>query len=75
MFRRWKWQNGGALPGADRIDFGSRILFEPEIAVGVQINDRGSAEATLVHLSHAKLFGPQNPGMDAIGVCVNYRFR
>ncbi len=67
MFRRWKWQNGGALPGADRIDLGARFLFEPEIAVGVQIDDQVSAEATLVHLSHSKLFGPQNPGMDAIG--------
>jgi hypothetical protein len=63
------------VPGRDRIDFGSRILFEPEIALGLQINEQVSAEATLVHLSHAKLFGRQNPGMDSIGVRVNYRFR
>ena len=62
-------------PGDDRIDFGSRILFEPEVAVGVQLNEQVSAEASWVHLSHAKLFGPQNPGMDSIGVRVNYRFR
>lgn len=61
--------------GVDRINFGSRILFAPEIGVGVQLNEQVSAEASWVHLSHAKLFGPQNPGMDSIGVRVNYRFR
>lgn len=62
------------VPGDDRIDFGSRILFEPEAAIGVQINERLSAEASIVHLSHAQLFGRQNPGIDNIGVRVNYRF-
>ena len=58
-----------------RIDYGSRILFEPEIGVGYEINDRVSLEASWVHLSHAQIFGPQNPGLDTIGVRLNYRFR
>jgi hypothetical protein len=66
---------GHMVPGDGRIDFGSRILFEPEIGAGVQVNDRLSAEASWVHLSHGQLFGPQNPGMDTIGVRLNYRFR
>lgn len=62
-------------PGSDRIDFGSRILFEPEAAIGVRIDERLSAEASWVHLSHATLFSSNNPGIDNIGVRVNYRFR
>jgi hypothetical protein len=66
---------GKVVPGDDRIDFGSRILFAPEIGLGVQVNDRVSVEASWVHLSHAQLFSPQNPGLDTIGVRLNYRFR
>jgi opacity protein-like surface antigen len=62
-------------PGDDRIDFGSRILFAPEIGLGVRIGERMSVEASWVHLSHATLFSPQNPGIDTIGVRLNYRFR
>ena len=61
-------------PGEQRIDFGSRLLFEPEIALGVQASERISVEASWVHLSHGTLFGGNNPGMDNIGVRLNYRF-
>lgn len=54
--------------------FGSRILFEPEVAVGVDVSERISVEASLVHMSHATLLGPHNPGIDNIGVRLNYRF-
>lgn len=53
---------------------GSRIVFEPELAVGVQLSDRISVEASLVHLSHATLFDGHNPGMDNAGLRLNYRF-
>ncbi len=52
----------------DKIAFGSRVLFEPELGVGAQINSRLSIEASWVHLSHAQLFGHENPGMDNLGV-------
>jgi len=55
----------------NKIDFGSRILFEPEIAVGTRINGRLSIEASWVHLSHAQLFSRQNPGIDNLGVRLN----
>jgi hypothetical protein len=58
-----------------RTDLGSRILFEPEIGIGYQFSDRFSAEATWVHISHAQLLSRQNPGMDSIGVRLNYRLR
>src|SRR3954452_6637904 len=55
----------------DKIDFGSRVLFEPEIAIGAQVNDRLSIEASWVHLSHATLFSRQNLGIDNLGVRLN----
>lgn len=58
----------------DRIEFGSRILFAPEIGIGAQVSERVSVEASWVHLSHAQLFSEQNPGIDNIGVRLNYRF-
>jgi hypothetical protein len=66
---------GRVVPGDDRIDFGSRILFAPELGLGARLTDRVSVEASWVHLSHAQLFSPQNPGLDTIGVRLNYRFR
>ena len=66
---------GKVVPGDGRIDFGSRILFQPELGIGAKVSERVSIEASLVHLSHATLFSGQNPGMDTIGVRLNYRFR
>lgn len=58
----------------DHIDFGSRILFEPEIGIGARVNDRLTIEASWVHLSHATLLGGQNPGIDNIGARLNWQF-
>ena len=55
----------------DRIAFGSRVLFQPELGIGYQLNDRLSIEASWVHMSHAQLFGRQNPGIDNIGMRLN----
>lgn len=55
----------------DRLALGSRILFEPELGIGVRISPRLTAEASLVHLSHATLFSGQNPGIDNLGVRLN----
>lgn len=52
----------------DKIAFGSRVLFEPEIGIGTRINSRLSVEASWVHMSHAQLFGGENPGIDNLGV-------
>lgn len=61
-------------PFNDRIEFGSRILFAPELGIGVKVAPRVSAELSWIHLSHGQLFGKQNPGMDDIGVRVNFAF-
>ena len=52
----------------DKIAFGSRILFEPEIGVGLRISNRSTIEASWVHMSHAQLFAHENPGIDNLGV-------
>jgi lipid A 3-O-deacylase len=57
-----------------RTDLGSRILFEPEIAVGLNLAPRVSVEASWVHISNARLFNSrQNPGIDMIGVRANLK--
>jgi lipid A 3-O-deacylase len=55
----------------DKIAFGSRVLFEPELGIGARVNDRLSVEASWVHMSHGQLFGRENPGIDNIGVRLN----
>ncbi len=57
----------------DKIAFGSRVLFEPELGVGARINDRLSVEASWVHMSHAQLFGGENPGIDNLGMRLNLK--
>ncbi|MEO8455331.1 MAG: acyloxyacyl hydrolase [Sphingomicrobium sp.] len=55
----------------DKIDFGSRVLFEPELGVGARFSNRLAVEASWIHMSHAQLFGRQNPGIDNFGVRLN----
>lgn len=56
-----------------RTDLGSRVLFEPEIAIGTQLSERVSLEASWIHISHAQIFNSQqNPGIDIMGVRVNW---
>ena len=57
----------------DKIAFGSRVLFEPELGVGMRISERATVEASWVHMSHAQLFGGQNPGIDNVGVRLCWR--
>lgn len=56
-----------------RVDLGSPITFEPELALGWRINQRFRVEASLVHLSHATLFSRQNRGMDSMGLRLLFR--
>lgn len=57
----------------DKIAFGSRFLFQPEMGVGMRISDRATVEASWVHMSHAQLFGRQNPGIDNVGVRLSWK--
>jgi lipid A 3-O-deacylase len=64
--------SAGNFNRTDRIAFGSRVLFEPELGIGARLSERVTAEASIVHMSHATLFGRQNPGIDNIGVRLNF---
>jgi len=55
----------------DKIAFGSRVLFEPELGLGAQVSKRLSVEASWVHMSHAQLEGRENPGIDNLGLRLN----
>ena len=60
-------------PFNDKIEFGSRILFEPELGIGARISERIAIEASWVHMSHATLFSGQNPGIDNIGARLSFK--
>ena len=60
-------------PTNSKIEFGSRILFEPELGVGARISGRATVEASWVHMSHAQIFGRQNPGIDNVGVRFSWK--
>jgi lipid A 3-O-deacylase len=63
--------SAGKFYRTDKIAFGSRVLFEPEVGIGAQVSRRVSVEASWVHMSHAQLFGQENPGIDNLGLRVN----
>jgi hypothetical protein len=63
--------SAGRYYRTDKIAFGSRVLLEPEIAIGTQINRRLGVEASWIHMSHAQLAGRENPGIDNFGVRLN----
>jgi lipid A 3-O-deacylase len=56
-----------------RTDLGSRVLFEPEIALGLNVAPRVSVEASWVHISNGQILGRQNPGIDMIGLRANLK--
>lgn len=66
--------SSGNFQRTDKIAFGSRLLFTPELGVGVQLSERASVEASWVHMSHGQLLGGQNPGIDNIGMRINLAF-
>ncbi|PZR33410.1 acyloxyacyl hydrolase [Caulobacter segnis] len=58
-----------------RIDFGSKVLFEPELALGYQVSDRVSVELSYTHLSNGQIFHQgKNQGLDDAGVRLVYAF-
>jgi lipid A 3-O-deacylase len=58
-----------------RIDFGSNVLFEPELALGYDLNDSWSAELSYTHLSNGQIFHQgKNQGLDDAGVRLVYKF-
>ncbi len=60
---------------ARRIDFGSHVLFKPEMALGYRVSDRLALEASYVHLSNGQVFHQgKNQGLDDAGARLVWRF-
>ena len=60
---------------SERIEFGSHVLFEPEIALGYQISDSTAIELSYVHLSNGQIFHQgKNEGLDEVGIRLTHRF-
>jgi len=58
-----------------RIEFGSHVLFEPELALGYQVSDKMSVELSYTHLSNGQIFHQgKNQGLDDAGVRLVYAF-
>ncbi len=58
-----------------RIDFGSKVLFEPELAFGYHLTENTSIELTYTHLSTGQIFHKgKNQGLDDFGASVNFKF-
>lgn len=53
---------------ATRTSFGSRVLFNPNLSLGVRLSERVAMEAAFEHFSHATLFSSQNPGINNLGL-------
>ncbi|WP_274603720.1 acyloxyacyl hydrolase [Polymorphobacter multimanifer] len=53
---------------ATRTSFGSRVLFNPNMSLGLRLSERVAVEAAFEHFSHASLFSSQNPGINNLGV-------
>lgn len=57
-----------------RIDFGSHLLFQPELSIGRVLTRRWSAELTYVHLSNGQVFARgKNQGLDDAGLRLIYK--
>ena len=67
------------LPRLADVDNFSHLLNELGASTKVaavkkgEIGRRMTIEASWVHLSHAQLFAKQNPGLDTVGVRLNYK--
>lgn len=58
----------------NKLDLGSRVLFEPELSIGWKATRRLSLELSWIHLSHGKLAGDYNPGLGDVGLRLLYRY-
>lgn len=61
-------------PDGVHSELGSRVLFEPGLALGTQLSQRVAIEASWVHISQGRLFNwKQNPGIDMWGARLNVK--
>ena len=52
----------------NRTAFGSRVLLNPNLSVGVRVSRKFAVEGVFEHYSHKQLFDRQNPGINLLGI-------
>ena len=58
-----------------RIDFGSKMLFQPEVGFGYRFSPRLAGELSWVHISNGEIFHHgKNQGLDDAGARLIYSF-
>ena len=58
-----------------RIDFGSKLLFNPQLALGFRFNDQVATEFSYTHLSNGQIFHTgKNQGLDDAGIRLVYSY-
>ena len=63
------------LLNRNNIEFGSRVLFRTQFAIGVNLSEDWGAELVYEHLSHGKILSSgSNEGLDAAGFRIARRF-
>ena len=65
--------SAGRFDDPNRIALGNRVLFEPELGIGLRIAPRMTLEASWIHMSQGQVFSRQNPGIDNIGAKLSFR--
>ncbi|MEP4052231.1 MAG: acyloxyacyl hydrolase [Litorimonas sp.] len=58
------------------IDYGSRVLFREQIAIGYRWSEQWSTHVFVEHLSHGNILvsGRPNEGLDTLGMRASYHF-
>lgn len=51
-----------------RTAFGSPVLFNPNLSLGLRLDKQWAVELAYEHYSHRRLFASQNPGINMVGV-------
>ena len=61
---------------ASEIDFGTRLLFRQQLALGYRWTDKWAMEVFVEHLSNGRVFTPNRPneGLDNVGFRASYHF-
>lgn len=60
---------------AENIEFGSRVLFREQVALGVRVTESWAAEIFYEHLSHGNILDDgSNEGLDNAGLRLSRRF-
>ncbi len=58
-----------------KIEFGSRVLFRTQFAIGHEFSDKWAGELVYEHLSHGQILGgPENEGSNNLGIRIARRF-